>query len=355
MTPTVTASGRVHVLIASYIEPDLVERIRRVDPRVDVTYEPRFLGKPRYACDHHGFPFTRSVQDEAEWRALLRKADILFDFDYTNDADLPELAPNVKWIQASSAGIGQFVVRRRYHERMKRTIFTTASGVHTQALAEFCSLAILAFSRDLLTMQEQQRAAKWERFAPSDLLGRTLLIYGYGAIGREVGRMARALGLRVVGVKRNVTEKGREEAKRDDVTVVSASSFRAELPNADYLVLSAPHTKDTERVLSGAEIALLKSDAVVINIGRGALIDEEALIEALRDGRLKGAALDVFEKEPLPSTSPLWSLRNVIVSPHSASNTDRENARLVDLFCSNLRRFLAGEPLENVLDVERLY
>lgn len=345
--------SRFTVLIASYLEPEHVERIARVDPRVDVIYEPDLLPKPRYAADHHGVPGARSAQDEARWRSLLAEADILFDFDYTNDRDLPDLAPRVRWVQSSSAGIGQFVARRHYAERWKGTIFTTASGVHAAPLAEFCAMAMLGFSRGLFRMRELQSRREWERFAGTDLLGRTLVIFGHGAIGREVGRLALALGMHVIGVKRHATND--PPALHHANELHAASDFRSLLPRAEYLVLAAPHTRETERVLEHREFKLLPRGAFLVNIGRGALIDETAMIHALRDGDLGGAALDVFATEPLPADSPLWTMPNVLVSPHSASTSDRENGRLTELFCDNLRRFLAGEPMKNVLDVERLY
>ena len=144
---------------------------------------PVSCGRPRYAADHVGAPGSRSPEDEGRWRALLARADVLFDFDYTNDAELPELAPRVRWIQATSAGIGPFVKRRSYDTRMPQTVFTTASGVHARPLAEFCALAMLAFSRGLFVMLDAQRRRHWERFAGTDLLGKTVVIYGHGSIG----------------------------------------------------------------------------------------------------------------------------------------------------------------------------
>ena len=348
-----SATESVTLLIASYLEPEHVARIRAVDERVEVIYEPDLLRKPRYAADHHGVPAPRSPEDESRWRGLLAKADILFDFDHTNDADLPDLAPRVRWVQASSAGIGQFVTSRRYHERMKRTIFTTASGVHAVPLAEFCALAMLGLSRGLFRMHELQGRKHWERFAGTDLVNRTVVIFGHGAIGREVGRLARAFGMTAVGVKRSVSN-GDPSAHNVDELHPSAS-FRSLLPRAEFLVLIAPHTRETEHALGHDELKLMPKGALLINIGRGALVDEAALIGALQSGHLAGAALDVFATEPLPIDSPLWTMPNVLVSPHSASTSDRENGRLTDLFCENLGRFLRGETLRNVLDAERLY
>jgi glyoxylate/hydroxypyruvate reductase len=342
-----------NILIASWLVPEHVETIRRVDPRLNVIHEPDLLRKPRYAADHNGHPVPRAPEDEARWRALLAKADILFDFDYTNDQELPDLAPNVRWIHASSAGIGQFVVRRDYHKRMPRTIFTTARGVHATPLAEFCLMAILGFSRGLFLMTSLQARKKWERFAATDVRERTLVIYGLGSIGRETARLARAFGMRVIGVKRTVEGETPEEHQVDEL--VASARFDDVLSRAEFLVLVAPHTNETEGVLGRPRIARLPKGAVVINIGRGALIDEPAMIEALQNGHLGGAALDVFATEPLPTDSPLWTMPNVLVSPHSASTSDRENGRLTELFCRNLRAYLDGRPMENVLDVARMY
>jgi phosphoglycerate dehydrogenase-like enzyme len=310
------------------------------------------LARPRYTADHSA-PLSRSPEDEARWRALLAKADILFDFDRTNKVDLPQLASNVRWVQATSAGIGQFVKDHLYHERMPNTIFTTASGVHARPLAEFCALAMLGFSRGLFQMLELKGRRHWERFAATDLEGRTLLLFGLGSIGREVARIGKALGMRTIGIKRSPQGVRAADLSVDEVH--GPKALHDLLPRSDFLVLSAPHTPATEGIIGREALALLPPSAVLINVARGPLVDEQALVDALQEGRLAGAALDVFQEEPLPQESPLWRMPNVLVSPHSASTSDRENGRITDLFCENLRRFLAGEPLLNVLDTDRLY
>ena len=165
--------------------------------------------------------------------------------------------------------------------------------------------------------------------------------------------MAAALGMRVIGSKRTVA--GVDPASLHLGALYSPDSLDDMLRQAQYLVLIAPHTDATERLIGAHELALLPQGALFINIGRGALVDEGALIAALGSGHLGGAALDVFAAEPLPPDSPLWTMPNVLVSPHSASTSDRENERITTLFCDNLRRFLAGEALHNVLDVVALY
>ena len=341
------------ILIASWLEPEHVARIRRAHPEAQVIHEPELLRPPRYAADHKGRDVTRTDDEELRWRAHLARATILFDFDQTHLEDLPEVAPRVRWIQATSAGIGQFVRRHRYSERMPGAVFTTASGVHARPLAEFVLLCMLGHVRGLLPTVHAQRERHWERFAGTDLEGRTVLVVGYGKIGETVGRMATAFGMEVLGVRRH--PEGIDAAAVHAHELHPPAALPQLLPRADFLVLAAPHTDETERMVGAPELAALPPGAAVINIGRGALLDEDALLDAVASGHLGGAYLDVFETEPLPSASPLWGLPNVLVSPHSGSTSDRENARITDLFCENLARWRAGRPLLNVLDVARLY
>jgi len=341
------------LLFASWIEPELVAHVRAAVPEWEVRFEPELLRPPRYPADHHGRPEERVPQEEARWRELLGQATVLFDFDATHREDLPELAPNVRWIQATSAGIGQLVHRMRYADRMPGTIFTTASGVHARPLAEFVLMAMTGHVRGLLPAVAAQRERRWERFAGTDLEGRTVLVVGHGKIGAEVGRIARVLGMSVLGVRRTPT--GVEPAAVHADELHGPDDLIALLARADFLVLAAPHTRETEAIIGAEELAALPRGSALVNVGRGALVDERALIDALRSGHLGSAWLDVFETEPLPDASPLWEMPNVVVSPHSASTSDRENTRIVDLFCDNLTRWREGRPLLNVLDPERLY
>jgi len=347
-----TTSSQYTVLITTYLEPEHVERLRAVSPRLDVIYEPDLIPPPRYPADHYN-TIQRPPEQEARWRELLARTDIMFDFDPTHREDLPEVAPNLRWVQASSAGIGQFVRRMGYEQRMPGVVFTTASGVHARPLAEFCALAMLMFAKGLRRMLDDQRRKHWERYAGTDLAERTLGIVGVGSIGAEVARLGQAFGMTVIGTKRTVA--GIDPAALHVDALYGPDDLPEVLRRAEFLVIATPHTDTTERLIGTAELALLPRGAVLINIGRGAVLDELALIEALRSGQLGGAALDVFEHEPLPADSPLWEMENVLVSPHSGSTSDRENARLTDLFCENLRRFLAGESLLNVLDIQALY
>jgi phosphoglycerate dehydrogenase-like enzyme len=172
-----------------------------------------------------------------------------------------------------------------------------------------------------------------------------------GAIGAEVARLASAFGMRVLATRRSVTEPRTE----DGVTLLPSAQLAQLLAESDYVVLAVPLTPETSPLIGARELALLKPEAVVINIARGNVIDETALVEALRDGRIRGAALDVFAKEPLPADSPLWDMENVLISPHLSGSTPYYDERAVEIFCDNLRRFLAGEPLRNQVDPGRGY
>lgn len=335
------------VLIASYLEAQHIDRIRRAVPQVEIVYRPDLIGAPLFPA-HHTALIERSAEQEAEWRALLSEADILFDFDHTHREDLPQLAHKLKWIQTTSAGIGQFV--KAYGYDRAGWIFTTASGVHARPLAEFCLMAMLTFVKNYRLMEEQKRARRWQRFHNTELRGLTVGILGLGKIGRDLAAVCRFFGMRIIATRRDAR---RAEAGVD--LLLAPSQLEEMLPQVDFLVLCLPHTPETDGLLDAERIAKLKPGAFLINIARGALVDQAALVDALVDGRLGGAALDVTDPEPLPADDPLWELPNVIISHHSASTADTENGKLTDLFIRNLRRYLAGERMENLLDLELMY
>jgi phosphoglycerate dehydrogenase-like enzyme len=339
---------RVRVLIASPLEPDLVARIGGVDTRLEVIYRADLLGTPRYVGDHTP-PVERSAAQAAEWAELLASADILFDVDRPNvQPGLVQRAPRLRWVQASSSGVGEWIRRLGLHEAPVQV--TNAAGIHTVPLAEFAALAMLHFAKRMPLVQADRAARRWERFAGDRVRGRTLGIVGLGRVGREVARVAHALGVRVIGLRRTPTE-------TDDLVeqVYGPDGLHALLGQSDYVVLCAPYTAETDSLLDAAAIGAMRPGAVLINMARGSLVDEAALLAALRSGRLGGAALDVFRQEPLPAESPFWDEPNVLITPHSMSTAVGENDLLVELFCDNLRRYLAGEPLRNLVDKERGY
>lgn len=340
-----------HLLICSFLEAEHVARIRAVSDEITVHYHPELLPTPRYAADHTGAPFERTPEQQERWNDLLRRADVCFDVDHVDLEAFKANAGNVRWVQMTSAGIGQFV-RRTGLEELGIT-FTTAAGVHARPLAEFVLWSMLGFAKEYPRARRQQRAHRWERFHTDDLDGATLAIVGLGSIGREVARLASLLGVRVIGSKRTI--EGLAPASFGVEELYPTSELHAMLGQADYVCLVAPHTRETEGMIDAAAFAAMKPGSVLINIGRGALVQEADLLRALEHGPLRGAVLDVAAQEPLPPDHPLWDMDNVIIYPHSASTSAQENRRLTDLFVDNLERHLAGRPLRNVFEPERMY
>lgn len=338
-------SRRVQVLISSWLDARHVERIRAAEPeRVEVLYEPDLLPLPRYEADHYA-P-RRQLDDAAlrRWAAVVSRAEVSFDFDWDKPAEMLQRAPRLRWVQCTSSGIGPMLVR--IGVAGSGLIITNAAGIHAQPLAEFVAMAALHFAKDMPRLLAWKSQKHWERFCGSQLHGSRMLIVGLGKVGGRAAQICSALGVDVVGLRRSSFGSPPAGVTR----LIGVDSIEAELPNIDYLVLAAPDTPQTKNIIDSRRLRLLSPWAVVINIGRGSLIDEGALTEMLESGRIRGAALDVFATEPLPTTSRLWDLPNVIISPHSASTVGAENDRLVDLFTDNLRRYLAGKPLVNLFD-----
>ncbi len=344
-------STGVPLLIASPLEPEHVATIAAAEPRVEVLYEADLLGRPRYPGDHNGAPFVRTPEQQMRWNALLARAEILWDFDRDSMPDLLERAPRLRWVQSTSAGVGQFAARHGLLD--SDLLITTASGVHAGPLAEFALMAMLMFTKDVARLERDREARRWQRYAVRELAGQTAVIVGLGRIGRAIAAVARPFGVRTIGLVRDPGQRTAAELGVD--RLAGPESLLEVVPLADTLVLSVPHTPRTDGLISKQVIDTLKAGALVVNVARGQVIDEGALLDALGSGKLAGAALDVFRQEPLPPESPFWTLPNVIVSPHSASTGLGENARLVSLFLDNLRRYLDGEPMCNVLSRELLY
>jgi glyoxylate/hydroxypyruvate reductase A len=333
------------IAIASYLEPEFVSRISAVSNAIQVAYDPSLIAPPRFHADHTGRPdFRRTPEQESRFRSMLASAEVHYDFDRKLMAELPLLAPRLKWIQATSSGIGPLLKSTGLADT--DIVITNAAGIHTVPLAEHTLLSLLYFIKDVPARLSDQRAHKWERYAGRELRGRAVVVVGLGAVGQEVARLCRAVGMRVVGVRRTPIS---DPASHQVDEAVTADRLHEVLPRAGALVLICPHTPETEGMIDAKAIELLPKGAILVNIGRGALVDEPAMIAALRSGQLGAAALDVAAVEPLPRESPLWDLPNVLITAHSASTVDRENERLTELFCENLRRWLAGEPLLNVV------
>lgn len=282
------------------------------------------------------------------------KADVYLGFGIPRPLFLA--AKRLRWVHSAAAGVGNAL----YPEMRERdVILTNSAGVHAIPIAEYIVASVLFFFRGLDIAVDQQRRSEWNKqgFVGEDsplreVGGACVLVVGAGGIGSEAARRLAALGARCVGVRRR-PELG---APHGFERVTGFEAIDRELPNADVIVLSAPLTEETRGLLDARRMSAMKPSAIVVNVARGALLDEGELIERLRDGRLRGAALDVFQEEPLASVSPLWQLRSALVTPHiSPVSPGRFWTRELDLFLDNWRRFTRGEPLRNLVDKDAGY
>ncbi len=339
----------INVVIGSYLEPELVERIESYDDGLIVHYRPDLLPVPRYACDHSAPPRHLSLEQIEEWRAIAAIADVFFDFDWLDPSTMAERCPNLRWIQGTSAGIGGVMQRTGLDETS--IIATTAGGIHAVPLAEFALMGALYFIKGVPFLNARKAQHHWERYTTRQLRGLHALVVGLGGMGREIVRVFGALGVEVVGLGRA----GRHYDVAGLARVIDRSELDDVLPESDILILSSPLTKETEGMIGARQLDLLGKDGILINISRGQLVDEAALITALKTGSIAGACLDVFKHEPLPAESPFWDIDNVIVSPHSASTVRTENNDLVELFLENMGHWRSGEPMRNLYNSKAGY
>ena len=348
----------VPVLIATPLEAELAQRVADLEPRVELLYEPDLLPPARYVGDTSGDPsFRRDRETQRRFDELLARAEVLYGMPRGSGEGLAEAlrrGPGVRWVQGRNAGAGEQVAEaaRIAPAELRRVAVTTSAGVHAGPLAEFCLLGLLAFVKGLPRLERDRSERSWPELPTPglELRGRTLVVVGLGAIGREIARLAQAFGMRVLGVRRNPS------ADTPGVDGVYPPERLSELAaEANDMVVTIPLTEATRGLVDADTLAALGPGGVFVNVGRGAVVDEAALVARLRDGTLAGAALDVFEREPLPADSPLWTLPNVILSPHGAALVAAEPVRVLELFVDNLERYLAGEPLVNQVDSEAFY
>jgi len=263
-------------------------------------------------------------------------------------------APRIAWIHSASAGV-EHVLRSAARDR--GVVITNARGVFSEPIAEYVVMMILAVSRRLPQLLELQRERTWQPLEGTEMRDLTVGVVGLGSIGRSVAARAASFGSRVVATRRHAATGSTGGAGSAAETVppgVEVIGGPEALPGllgqADFIVLAAPLTRETENLIDARALAGVKPGAWLINVARGALVDDRALLRALRDGPLGGAVLDTFREEPLQSSSPFYDLPNVIVTPQTAWSSGRVLDRSVELFCQNLVRYVAGQPLENVVD-----
>lgn len=330
------------VLISAPIEQDWVERLKRVSP--DLTIEHRS---------------SLSSQD-----ALWQEVEIIYGFPWK----LPKLeqAPNLRWIQLYSAGADRLVDNPLFQTDI---VITTASGVHAINIAEYVFAMTQAWYRKVPQLLVWKQGKEWGKDKESvetsieEVHGKTIGIVGYGSIGRQIARLAQAYGMRVLAMQRSDNHKdtgylfpnvGDPEGTLPE-RYYTFDQLHDMLQECDVVVAAVPLTTETKAMFNAAAFEVMKENAFFVNIARGDVCDEAALISALEQKKIAGAALDVFQQEPLPSTSPLWDLPNVLMSPHDSGVTPHYNERAATIFEENLRLYLASQPLYNVVDRKRGY
>ena len=337
---------KVHVLNTLRFTDDLLDQIRAVSPRLRI-----------------GQQTCHDAEEVSAALAAHPEVEVLYTFHLPHDA--LELAPRLRWVQLHSAGVNHILD----HPIMERDVaVTTVSGIHATPIAEYVFASLLAFRWRVPLWTQCQREGRWpsnrwDLYARPELRDSTLGIVGYGSIGREVGRLGQAFGMRVLALHRSAgqADKGYSVERTGDPEGAIPERFftPAELHDmlrqCDFVVIGLPLTSETAHVIGEAELRAMKPSAYLVNIARGPIIDEQALIRALREGWIAGAGLDVFEREPLPDDSPLWTMDNVLLSPHVAGFSPRYDERACAVFVENLSRYLTGEQLLNLVDKARGY
>jgi phosphoglycerate dehydrogenase-like enzyme len=333
----------IRVLVTAPFPSHILDRLQAVSPQVQIE--------------------QLSLQDR-QWPA---DRPMLAEVYYAL-GPLPRLeqAPNLRWVQTHVAGVDHLVNTPIWDSDIT---ITTASGIHSTNVAQYVFAQILAWANRVPSWlrhqaQSQWPEGRWQRFVPDELRGRTIGVLGYGSIGREVARLAKAFGMTVLATKRDarrLEHEGYTVPGSGDASgtladrVYPAEAIRSVISVSDYVVITLPLTAKTRYLFDESLLKEMKPTAFLVNVGRGAIVKEADLVRGLKKGWLAGAGLDVFETEPLPADSPLWSLENVIISPHVSGFTPQYDDRVAALFAENLRRYLAGEPLLNVVNRDAGY
>ncbi len=334
------------VLITVRIEPHWLKRLRNLSP--DLQIEQRLIRS------------LTEIPDD-----LWQSVEVLYTFGSILPS--PEQVPQLRWVQLYSAGADHIIDHPLFRTSV---IFTTASGVHAINIAEYVFAVVLAWFHRLPRLLEWKQRGQWlpgaERsalFMPEELQGKTIGIAGYGSIGRQVARQAKAFGMRVLAMQRDTDHRdhgfvfpgiGDPEGTLPD-RYYTTDQLHNMLNESDVVVISLPLTPGTRGMFNQAAFQAMKPTSFLVNIARGDICNEADLIRALEERQIAGAALDVFDQEPLPSDSPLWRLPNVLISPHITGLTPQYDERAAMIFEENLRRYLAGEPLYNVVDKDQGY
>jgi phosphoglycerate dehydrogenase-like enzyme len=316
---------------------EILRQISLVSPGINVRD-----ASPLVAAELRGDTSAKENLD-----VLLAGAEVIYGL--IPPRDLLTRAPHLKWIQMMSAGVDRLRDTEIWRSGL---MITGVSGIHATPIGEFVLELMLMFAKKAPECFQMKQKREWRRFMPTVLRGKTAGIVGLGHIGRETARLSKAFGMKVIATRRSTKKTGR--ARYVD-RLMPADELPGLLAESDFVVICVPLTKETYRLIGEKELKLMKPTAYIINIARGGIIDEEALIRALDGKQIAGAGLDVTATEPLPAGSRLWGYDNVILSPHVSGGMEDYVGRATELFCENLRRYLAGKRMQNVIDRKRGY
>ena len=343
------------VVAAVPLREELCTLIETLEPRVRVVRDHTLTAPMRGPADWSGDPaFTRTPGQQAAFDEMVDSADVLFGIPDVDPAALRRTVaanPRLRWVMTTAAGGGAQVRAANLDAvDLERLIFTTSAGVHGGPLAEFAVFGVLAGAKNLPRLSADQRERQWpERWEMRQLDEMTVLVVGLGGIGAECARRFHALGARVWGTTRS----GDPVPGVD--RLVPLSEVTDAMAHVDAIVITLPGTDQTHHLIGAEVFAAARPGLIVASVGRGTVVDEGSLLAALDDGTVSFAALDVFEVEPLPGDSPLWAHPNVLVSPHTAALSSREEERIARRFAEDATRLLDGEPMRAVVDTVEFY
>ncbi len=347
--------ARLRVVASTPISEELIAEIVAAEPRIDFIRDQSLLAPQRFPGDHSGDPaFTRTSPQQAAFDALVDSAQVLYGVP---DEKPPALArtvaanPGLRWVHTMPAGGGaQVKAAGLPGEALERIAFSTSAGVHAEPLAEYAVFGLLAGAKTLPRLRQQQQDTRWSgRWEMGLLSQQKILLVGLGSIGRATAAKLSALGATVIGTSRHPDPVAGVD------TVIHPDDLLDVVGGVDGIVVSLPGTAATEGLLGRDVFAKVKPGVTVVSIGRGTVIDEPAMVQALADGRIGFAALDVFAVEPLPADSPLWTDPKVLISPHTAALNSAEDRLIARLFARNATRFLDGRELINRVNTVEFY
>ena len=350
-----SSQSRLRVVVASPLSEENCRRILELEPRIDLIRDQSLYPPMRHAADFGGDPsFRRTPEQQRAFEAMVDSAEALYGIPDVDPAALRRTAdanPRLRWVHTMAAGGGgQIKAAGLSPEQLDRIVVTTSAGVHGGPLAEFAIFGLFAGAKDLPKLQALQRthtwAGRWEMRQVSEM---TVLVAGLGGIGTEVVRRLAALRARAIGTSRHERPGG--HAAR----VIAPDRIAEVVGEVDAIITTLPGTTATEKLFSYDVLRAAKPGTILVNVGRGTVIDEDALVEALADGRIGFAALDVFAVEPLPTDSPLWDSPNVLISPHTGGLNAAEDRLIAELFAANATRLLDGEEPVNRMNKVDFY